>query len=830
MAESENFIIDEGLPDALNFEVLMSKGIDQLKAIVGDVWSNYNDSDPGVTILEQLCYALTELGYCAQFPIADLLTGKDGKIRYDGQFFAPQDVLTTSPVTVDDYRRMVHDRMDCVRAIYIVPENQQDGDGASGRPTGNYLTYVSLNPAAGEAPPLLAGVHLLLNRYRRLSEWFLSPVPLRPKPITLAGAISLAPLARADKVLRQVVNALNAYAVPPAMRLGYQELRDQGLQADQIFNGPRLDNGWIGGAPNLAPKCAGVSLFSLNALLLSIEGVADVTGLHFTVTPAVNHIDIATEEIPEFLLQLTIAGVAADAADATAMWNASRQPDPTASVAAAVDRYPDPPQGEYRGVEQYYSIQNTFPDNYGVGYNSLQSEFPQPRVASARQLKGYLMVYDQLLANQFSQLAHAGELFSFPQQHHARARSYYFQPLYDVPDVKSLLQGTEAFAFRYDPAMSESAAAREAWKRYKKADFNEYIHGLNYIMDPVAQAEARRDNLLTHLMARHGDHAGDYDDMIASAQWYGSAARTRIVVKSIWLQNYPLLSYYRGRAFDPAAAAKLDTLANMAWPPDRPRRPAYPTIRGQLDETAIYNRAELTDTDFQKFSAFELTADIFLGLSAHLLALSEKLESLLNDSGFLQWLPLNGAIADQCYRSPESDISVLVAAGGHRLLERGRALMDLLPRLSKQPLGGGDYQSYLYQLRWLATQRKGMILIEHMLLLPDGGHGGPATASAAPSDLLQASLMVPDYVNLVHQPEFKKFVDILVERHWPAHLGFHYAPVTFNYLNGWIPQFVNWFNQPPAAAAPARGAAAQVLKRLLNLLPPPAPRGASHAG
>jgi hypothetical protein len=55
-------IVDEPLPEALNFEALKRLGIDQLKVLAGKVWSNYNESDPGVTILEQLCYALTELG------------------------------------------------------------------------------------------------------------------------------------------------------------------------------------------------------------------------------------------------------------------------------------------------------------------------------------------------------------------------------------------------------------------------------------------------------------------------------------------------------------------------------------------------------------------------------------------------------------------------------------------------------------------------------------------------------------------------------------------------------------------------------------------------
>ena len=34
-----------------------------LGRLCGDQWSDFNSHDPGITILEQLCFALTELGF-----------------------------------------------------------------------------------------------------------------------------------------------------------------------------------------------------------------------------------------------------------------------------------------------------------------------------------------------------------------------------------------------------------------------------------------------------------------------------------------------------------------------------------------------------------------------------------------------------------------------------------------------------------------------------------------------------------------------------------------------------------------------------------------------
>ena len=87
------------LPPEQNFTYLKQQAINILQDLAGHVWSNYNDSDPGVTILEQVIYALTELGYVNSFSIEDVLTRPNDHIQYEDQFFRPQVILTTAPVT-----------------------------------------------------------------------------------------------------------------------------------------------------------------------------------------------------------------------------------------------------------------------------------------------------------------------------------------------------------------------------------------------------------------------------------------------------------------------------------------------------------------------------------------------------------------------------------------------------------------------------------------------------------------------------------------------------------------------------------------------------------
>ena len=69
---------DDRAADGVGFQSLRALGIEATQLASGKVWTDYNLHDPGVTILEQLCYALTELAYRADLPVADQLCGPDG--------------------------------------------------------------------------------------------------------------------------------------------------------------------------------------------------------------------------------------------------------------------------------------------------------------------------------------------------------------------------------------------------------------------------------------------------------------------------------------------------------------------------------------------------------------------------------------------------------------------------------------------------------------------------------------------------------------------------------------------------------------------------------
>src|SRR5690606_25490796 len=77
-------------------------GMEYIQNLGSNFWTDYNIHDPGITLLEALCYAITDLGHRTQLPIKDLLAPAPGTIfNPDEQsLFTARNILTTNPWTV----------------------------------------------------------------------------------------------------------------------------------------------------------------------------------------------------------------------------------------------------------------------------------------------------------------------------------------------------------------------------------------------------------------------------------------------------------------------------------------------------------------------------------------------------------------------------------------------------------------------------------------------------------------------------------------------------------------------------------------------------------
>ena len=51
----------------MDYALLRDEGIKAIAKLAGNRWTDYNSHDPGITILETLCYAITDLSYRLAF-------------------------------------------------------------------------------------------------------------------------------------------------------------------------------------------------------------------------------------------------------------------------------------------------------------------------------------------------------------------------------------------------------------------------------------------------------------------------------------------------------------------------------------------------------------------------------------------------------------------------------------------------------------------------------------------------------------------------------------------------------------------------------------------
>lgn len=97
---------DEPEGKTLDISRLRQEGMRYIKELSGNIWTDHNLHDPGITVLEMLCYALTDLSYRTGLDMEDILARQE---KQEEDFFTAAQILTTAPVTVKDYRKLLLD-------------------------------------------------------------------------------------------------------------------------------------------------------------------------------------------------------------------------------------------------------------------------------------------------------------------------------------------------------------------------------------------------------------------------------------------------------------------------------------------------------------------------------------------------------------------------------------------------------------------------------------------------------------------------------------------------------------------------------------------------
>jgi hypothetical protein len=453
------------LNKGLDYVYLRERGVRICQALSSDIWTDYNEHDPGVTTLEQLCYALTELSYRAELPFTDLFADRetgDIQARRHGMFIARR-ILPCNPVTENDYRKLLVDRVPAVRNVWLTPRIPAAG---STEVNGLYDIEVYA-PQADECThdcnfrpkEILEKVRQTYSRYRNLCEDLHSVRLLHPLRTVVHADVSIGHAQPAAKILAAILFAVGNRLAPELARKPLNYLLDKGETPDRIFNGPLLLHGFIEDE-ELQPREPSVAVNEVIRVVAQTPGVAGVRNLTVQTgpradsesyrandsipVPADRFLHLDTKPGPAgngFTIRLYRNGVLCNPdphaveRELSALWAGCRRSYP---LEAQYEEYFGVPSGEWRDLERYYSIQNQYPGVYGIGSFGLPPDATVARQGQARQFKAYLLPFEQLMADYFAQLAHVGDLFSIASD---SAATYYWQSLVkSVPQVEPILK------------------------------------------------------------------------------------------------------------------------------------------------------------------------------------------------------------------------------------------------------------------------------------------------------------------------------------------------------------------------------------------------------
>ncbi len=556
---------------AMDYAFLRQEGIRHLERMSGQLWSDFNAHDPGITILEQLCYAITDLGYRISHDLPDLLA--DGGDAGDPDLFGPAEILTCAPVSLSDLRKLVLD-VEGVNNAWIEPVEQRDialhyhpdsqeltleADPPESEPVslkGLYRVLIEPSDAPGEdsdAGRVRREVARRLHAHRGLCEDFEAIRVLDPQWITVAASVEVGPIEDAGAVLSEIYRKISASLSPRVAFLTLAQRLAAGKRVDEIFEGPGLEHGFIDSETlDRMQRRTSIHTSDLIQEIMSVPGVRAVQDIRIAADlPAGKACDTSCDTSldeqqwkawsleldPERAPKLDTRnlciclqkGQLAVAAKVEERYLERMRSTAASGTLAAAEQDLPVPRGRDRKVGHYTSIQHTFPALYGIGELGLPASAAASRKARARQLKAYLMFFDQLLANYFAQLAHVKDLFSFRDQ----------------------------AAHTYFPGMIEDPHLGLAEIRHEDPEAPSRLQAMTEPSVPSERPLQRKNRFLNHLLARFAEQFTDYALTLYGAM--GTEAdppgEERVQEKlardkQAFLQRYPGISSARGCAFN----------------------------------------------------------------------------------------------------------------------------------------------------------------------------------------------------------------------------------------------------------------------------------------
>ncbi|HNW50964.1 MAG TPA: hypothetical protein PKH79_07780 [Prolixibacteraceae bacterium] len=793
----------------LDYAWLKQKGLEYIEQLSGNLWTDYNSHDPGITILEMLCYAITDLGLRIEMPIENILAPENRSAKkIEEQFFKASDILPSKPVTGLDYRKLFID-LDGINNCWLKPYKKTVyvdclNDRISYSPTqfadvsgdfkkeftlkGLYSVVLDLSEEVKTTSDFDKIKEKVIKRFhanRNLCEDLIEVTKIETQPISVCYIIELYPEADEELVEAQVSLAIDNYFSPGVKFYSLKQLVEKGYTTDEIFDGPVLSHGFID--PEELKKSdqrTEVRLSDIMKLIMNIEGVKFIKDISIADRPKEEDepdrwricIDEGKKPVRcpnsgysyyKGVLPVNINKTKVEEYKAAIIEKEQEEREKS-----SLNMEVEIPSGSYMNTSETTTIQNDFPDTYGIGLMGLPNQVETARKAKAKQLKGYLLFFDQVLASYFAHLGKVKDLLSVDNP---LTKTYFTQAVADIRNFDELVE------------------------KYPVSDSDELTDLLFKNLDHSIE---RKNQILDHLMARFAEKFSDFAFLMK--ELYGDFADEAILQsKENFQKDYHITSMERGSAFNyyKQTPQQLWNTANVAGVEKRIARLSGMKNfnRRNLSESfaEIY---DFTDIDGKKVYRWRirneqneilLSATINyktarqaeLEMQQSVIRIIETPEEVV-ESAFDKTITDKTVIGNMVVQVSETnrysfDVINPDITNTHReewIIARCYEMFDTPEELKNAMLGIIGFMTGIYT-------EEGMFLIEHPLLLPDGSKtdidlnqfmpiSTDKCTSCEPIDpySYRITVVLPGWTYRFANPDFRRFMEELIRKEIPAHI------------------------------------------------------------
>ncbi|WP_452223638.1 hypothetical protein [Lacinutrix chionoecetis] len=735
-----------------------------IQLLSGKEWTDYNTHDPGVTILEALCYTLTEIEYKLDFSIEDILSSSSLNKTFNlsnNALFLAEDILTTAPVTIADYRKLIIDAVPEINNVWLMPSEENN----------TAFEVILLKKKQVETPIAIERVTTLLKQYRAFGVPHMKVKAAKFTAIALKVDMYIDNDKEAETILAEMFYTINEYLINPnPLRQPFTELEEH-WSYNKIFDGPKMHNGIIK-TSNLSPFLATVTSITIKKIVSALEGVQMINNLSIYDNESLKtQKEIDTNEAQkESLIQLKKGYVPfftpkhldnnirvyknkeLMAVNFFKVFeiieNMVRVTSRNYVLKNEVNQKTYSINAKNRNIKNYYSIKNDFPQAYGLnenGYAYIQNQ----EAYSTDQLKAYLLPFEQIIANTFMRLAHTSHFFSIT----ALTENVLHQPLY-WEDSRVEQNHINIFSTQLTTTKTKLNAVE---------------------INPINRLKAR-NNMLTHLLARFDVHLDDNFEM-HSFHSEADHLSQEIRSKELLLQNIKDIGYNRN-IYNSEEVTSLEKEIYLRLSINEiPEKPLYRAV-----SKLKYNIIEIKNKKVKHVDATKIDDSIYSDLKI------ERIKNFSYSQHTIAYHTHNkNLIPELLYKGSNKGAYKIVEAANRKqnyvVLEysdQNHAKLLTIEKTKKAALNQVHY--FVDTFNAMSNKSEGFYLIDHALLEIDD------------SDFttFRMSFVFPDWSTRFQNKGFRKEAERIIIKLVPAHICARFLWLDLEEMTRFEDLHLNW--------------------------------------